>query len=90
MKLTVRQLRRVIQEAKLKKIGASPEYMKKEATRESLQNMVLRQMYQIETEEQLKNVFKTMDMAMLALKQIPLAIWKKLALEKAMGGSTDV
>ena len=90
MKLSVRQLRRVIREAKPKKIGASPEYMKKEAVWESLQNMILRQMYQIETEEQLKDVLKTMDMAMLALKQIPLAVWKKLAMEKAMGGSTDV
>lgn len=90
MKTTVRQLRRIIREAKPKKIGASPEYMKKEAARESLQNMVLRQMYQIETEEQLKDVFKTMDMALMALKQVPLAVWKKLAMEKAMGGSTDV
>lgn len=90
MKLTVRQLRRVIREAKPKKIGASPEYMKKEAIRSSLERMVIRAAANMKSEAELKDLFKTFDMALNALKMVPLEAWKKEAENLLMGGATDI
>lgn len=91
MKLTVKQLKRLVREAKpTKKVGASPAYMKKEAVRAAMERMILRRVGDIETEEELRDLFKTLDMALGALKMVPLAAWKKEVENLQMGGATDV
>ncbi len=77
MKISVQKLRAIIDE--VKKVAASPEYMSKEAIREALQKLILAKVADIDSDEQLADMFKTMDMAMMALKQVPLGVWKTLA-----------
>ena len=79
MKLTVRELRKTIREAG--KIGASPEYMKKERVREKLQALVADHVASGEITDQasLDQFVKDVDISMTALKMIPFEVWTKMA-----------
>jgi hypothetical protein len=74
-KLTLQELRRLISEAK-KQVNASPEYMKKEATRASLQRFIANETQSINTDEELAMFFGVLEMSLNALKMVPLAAWK--------------
>lgn len=82
MKLSVGELRRLlgagIEEAK---VGASPGYMKKERVREALQQVVvgLVKSGDVSDEASLKELFATADMALKALKMVPIDVWTKIA-----------
>lgn len=78
MKISVGELKRMIDEAK---IGASPGYMKKEALRQALQDVVTTSVStgQVADEKALQQVFQDMDTALKALKMIPFDVWKKLS-----------
>lgn len=78
MKTSMRELRKMVAEAK---VGASPGYMKKEALRQALQDIVSDSVGsgQASDEEALQQVFRDMDTALKALKMIPFDVWKKLS-----------
>lgn len=91
MKLSVGELRRLlgagIEEAVQSdalpeaKVGASPGYMKKERVREALQQVVVRLVRSgdVSDEASLKELFATADMALKALKMVPIDVWTKIA-----------
>lgn len=62
-------------------IAASDEYMKKERVREHLQAHIvdLVRSGEVQSDEDLAELFATMDMAMKALSAIPFPVWQKLA-----------
>lgn len=70
------KLRRLVLEETIK---ASKEYMLKEKVREEIQSIVSSKVEsgEIADEEQLKQFWKTVDMAVSALKMVPLAGYKK-------------
>lgn len=79
MKIRLGKLRRLVREAG--KIGASPEYMKKEAIREQMQNEVLAAISSgtISDQASLDDFFKTKEMSLNALKMITFEIYQKIA-----------
>lgn len=79
MKLTVRELRHAIREAG--KIGASPEYMKKERIREQLQKIIADNVASGDIADQaaLDQFIKDIGTSMTALKMIPFDVWSKMA-----------
>ena len=85
MKLTVGELRALlstgIEEAK---VGASPEYMKKEWVRQALQDVITQQVAAGELPDAaaLRSFFETADMALKALKMVPFDAWAKMAAPK--------
>lgn len=70
------KLRRLVLEETIK---ASKEYMLKEKIREEMQSLVASRVSsgEISNEEQLRDFWKTIDMAISALKMVPLAGYKK-------------
>ena len=62
-------------------IKASPEYMQKEKVREALQNIIVNMVKNgvISTDDDLTDFFNTSDMALKALKMVPLGAYKKLS-----------
>jgi hypothetical protein len=80
MKLSLSRLRSLIREA----ISASEDYMKKERIREDLQDRVIEAVMKgdIKDEKDLVEYFKTVDMAVKALKMIPYDVFVKLAKQK--------
>lgn len=79
MKITVGELRRVVQEAG--KVGASPDYMKKERVREKLQQLIADHVASGEITDQasLQQFLKDVEISMTALKMIPFEVWGKLS-----------
>jgi len=79
MKITVGELKRVVQEAG--KVGASPDYMKKERVREKLQKLIADHVASGEIADQasLQQFLKDVEVSMTALKMIPFEVWGKLA-----------
>lgn len=79
MKLTLGQLRRVIQE--VGKVSASADYMKKERVRERLQGLISSAISSGEITDQLtlEQFIKDVDVSMTALKMIPFEVWAKLS-----------
>lgn len=77
MKITVGRLRKICKEAK---VGASASYMRKERIREALQAAIagILASGDVQTEDDLVELFKAVDMSLKALKMIPLDVWKKL------------
>lgn len=78
MKATVKQIKKLVREAKVK---ASADYMRKEKVREAIQAMVASQIGSgdVNDQEALARYFADIDMAAEALKQIPFEVWTKLA-----------
>lgn len=70
------KLRRLVLEETIK---ASKEYMLKEKIREEMQSLVASRVSsgEISNEEQLRDFWKTVDMAISALKMVPLGGYKK-------------
>lgn len=83
MRITVGRLRQLFAEAMASeaKITASDEYMKKEAVREHIQKHVVDLVAagEIKSQEELDAFWATTDMAVKALKGIPLEVWTKLS-----------
>lgn len=79
MKLKLGKLRKIVREAG--KIGASPDYMKKERVREKLQKLIADHVASGEITDQagLDQFIKDVDVSMTALKMIPFEVWGKLA-----------
>jgi len=71
-------LRKVVREAK---IGASPDYMKKERVREELQKLISDHVASGDIVDQpsLEQFIKDVDISMTALKMIPFEVWGKLS-----------
>jgi len=80
MRLSLPSLRRLIKEA----IGASENYMKKERIREDLQARIADAVSSgdVKNEKDLEDYFKTVDMAVKALKMIPFEVFVKLGKTK--------
>lgn len=79
MKLSVKQLKRQIREAK--KIGASAAYLKKERIREKLQQLIAGSVASGDVTDQagLDSLIKDVDMALGALRVIPIEVWLRLS-----------
>ena len=86
MKITVGQLRELFRQglATEAKVGAHPDYMKKERVREKLQQIVAELVAsgEVKDEKDLEETFGAADMSLKALKMIPLDVWKKIAAQK--------
>lgn len=78
MRIRLGKLRRLVREAK---IGASPEYMRKEAIRQRLQDDVISRVVSGEISDQLSldEFFSTVDMALRALKGVKFETYSKIA-----------
>ena len=74
MKITEEHLREIIVE----EIKASPEFLKKEHVREKLQQLILGELANIDSQEKLNDLFATIEMATRALKQVPLEVFMKI------------
>ena len=63
------------------KISATPEYLKKERIREELQSVIASRVNagSINDEKDLQSLIADMNMALAALKMIPLSAWRRLA-----------
>jgi hypothetical protein len=70
-----------IEEAGKKRIGASTEYMKKEAVREKLQALVQEAIDsgEITGPSELAEWWATVDMASRALKSVPIEAWQTMS-----------
>ena len=81
VKLTIGTVRTLVREAKIK---ASPAYIKKEKTREELQQMIIQRISsnEIASVTELETFFSDISLAMTALKSIPFEVWEKLAATK--------
>lgn len=79
--LTIDVLTRLLNEAK---VSASPEYMKKEAVREKIQEIVVDAISsgQVKSQEDLEDLWKTAQMSIGALKQVPYSAWQALKTSK--------
>lgn len=77
MKISVGRLRKLLEEAK---IGASPEYMKKERVREAFQQVIASMVAagDVQDDNDLQELFNAADLSLKALKMIPFDVWKKL------------
>ena len=85
MKTKLKALKKLVAEAVLEaKVCASAKYLKKEITREKLQDIAVDLVGagKITTEEELKGFFDDVDIAAKALKMIPLAVWQKMSSAK--------
>lgn len=62
-------------------VSASSQYVNKEAVRESIQQLVMQQISdgKIASQADLDEFFKTVDMAVRALKGVPFDVFKKMA-----------
>ena len=62
-------------------VSASAEHVKKEVIRERVQSLITQMILDgsISSQEQLDDTFKTIDMAMRALKSVPFEVFQKLA-----------
>jgi hypothetical protein len=78
MKIRLGELRRLVQEAS---IGASPEYMRKEAIRQRLQDDVISRVISGEISDQLSldEFFSTIDMALRALRGVRFETYARIA-----------
>lgn len=76
MKLSLKDIRRIIREAL---VGASPEYMRKEAVRQRVQELVVDMVAdgQIQSDQELADFWKSVEMSLTALRMVPLAAIKK-------------
>lgn len=83
MKLTLAEVRKMVLD-EAQRIGASPEYMKKERVREELQSMIAQKIAagEIADDKSLKDFLSGIDLAMTSLKMIPFDVWTKLAGKK--------
>jgi hypothetical protein len=84
MKTSVGRLRKIVQETMVDeggRIGAHPDYMKKERVRQILQDAVVQAVAQggITSEEELEHFFQTAPIAFNALRMVPLSVYQKLA-----------
>ncbi len=80
MKLTVGHLRALVHEAK---VSASASYMRKERVREALQAVIVEMLgTDVKNDADLASTFKDVEMAVNALKMIPLDVWMKLRSHK--------
>mgnify|MGYP000122547205 CR=1 FL=1 len=79
MRLTVKQLREEVQKAGGKKVAASDAYMKKEAIRQKLQDLIAGMVAAGEVRDQagLEEAFQTLDMSLKALKMVPFNAWQQ-------------
>lgn len=73
--------RKLLESMVIEAIKASPSYMKKEAIRETLQQMIASKVSSGEVDSQgsLEELFKTFDMALNALKMVPYDVYAKIA-----------
>ena len=85
MKTHLKALKELIAEAILEaKVCASSKYLKKEVTREKLQDIVVDLVGsgKVTNDDELKDLFNDIDIAAKALKMIPFEVWKKLSTAK--------
>lgn len=77
MKTTVGKLRNLCAEA----VSAHPDYLKKEALREALQQIITTSVASgdVATQERLDGLFGDLSMALNALKGVPFDVWVKMA-----------
>lgn len=70
-------LRKLISEI----VRASPEYMKKERTREAIQNVIKGMVSsgEIQNAADLENFFSSADMSLKALKMVPFQVYEKMS-----------
>lgn len=80
MRITVKQLREEVKKAGRGPVHASSAYMKKEGTREKVQDLVAEMVRQGEIADQasLDEAFETLDMAVKALKMVPFNAWVQM------------
>ena len=81
MKISVGRLRELFQQGMEEaKVGASPEYMKKERVREAFQQVIASMVAagDVQDEKDLQELFNAADLSLKALKMIPFDVWKKL------------
>ena len=81
MKISVGRLRELFQQGMEEaKVGASPEYMKKERVRETFQQVIASMVAagDVQDEKDLQELFNAADLSLKALKMIPFDVWKKL------------
>lgn len=89
MQITIGRLRELFAGAmKEAKVGASASYLSKERIREQFQKSVVElvKSKQIQSQEDLESFFQDADMALKALKLVPIAVYMKLA---GQGGKQD-
>jgi len=84
-RLTTDEFERLFHECMTEaKVSASPEYMKKERLRASLQQVIAGMVAsgEIKDESDLEGAFAAADMSLKALKMIPLEVWQKCSLPR--------
>jgi hypothetical protein len=91
MRIKLGELKRIFREAALEeagKVGAHPEYMKKERARELLQGAIASAVAsgQIQNEADLQEFFAAVPLAMTALKMVPFEVYSKIAGTKPRSG----
>jgi len=82
VKATVSDIRKLVTDViSEQKISATPEYLKKERIREELQSVIASRVAAgtINDEKDLQSLIADMNMALAALKMIPLSAWRRLA-----------
>jgi hypothetical protein len=82
MKIAIGRLRELFAEAmKEAKVGASASYLSKEKVREQFQKNIVElvKSKQVQSQEELESFFQDADMALKALKMVPIAVWMKMA-----------
>jgi hypothetical protein len=82
MKLTVARLRELFSEAiEEAKIGASPDYMRKEAVREHMQQHIISMVKSGEITDQagVDAWCSAADMSLKALSMVPFDVWSKMS-----------
>ena len=70
----MKKLRSIVRDMVAEAIGASKEYMKKEAVRQQLQDLIASKVTsgEIQDQKQLEDWFQAASMALMALKMVPL------------------
>lgn len=88
MRTTVGRLRAIIEA----KVGASPEYMKKERVREALQGMISGMVAsgQVTDQAALDETIAALDMSIKALKMVPFEVWQRMAGAQGAAGPKPV
>lgn len=82
MQITVGRLRKLFAEAMAEaRVSAHPDYLKREKVRERIQQHVVELVKsgEIKTQEELDAFWETTDMAVKALKMLPINVWVKVA-----------
>jgi len=82
MRITIGRLRQLFATAMEEaRIAAHPDYMKKEAVREHIQEHVVELVKsgEITSQEELDAFWVTTDMAVKALKGVPFDVWSKMS-----------